>query len=351
MWQRLRPAILPLAAVVVLAVPATSQATLVFTRNPFSPTVYVANDNGSAARKIGSGSNPRVSPDGKTIVFYRLGKGNQPADLMVAPAAGGAPKKLLSGWQDPFVFAWSSDSSTIAVLRGPEIGKQRLVTVDLASGEQQTIDSGYFSGVSFAPGGSEQLVYAKSANESFPPRSDVYRIDILPPGAVGVAAEEPQQLTTDHRSSSPLWGPNERIVFVKHLGEKSRKYGPKNDLFLMNPNGKGVKRLTHTKVGPLLSGLSPTAWSASGKQLLTEFGGQDTSYAVTVNPKTGAERALTKEREVGFVATALSSDGRLVLGSLGGFEPGPGHEVVSIPYKGGKPKVLANNASEADWSR
>jgi len=25
--------------------------------------------------------------------------------------------------------------------------------------------------------------------------------------------------------------------------------------------------------------------------------------------------------------------------------------VVSIPYKGGKPKVLANNASEADWSR
>jgi hypothetical protein len=40
-----------------------------------------------------------------------------------------------------------------------------------------------------------------------------------------------------------------------------------------------------------------------------------------------------------------------VIGSLGGFEPGPGHKVVSIPYKGGKPKVLANNASEPDWSR
>jgi Tol biopolymer transport system component len=334
-----------------LAVPASSQATLVFTRNPSSPTVYVANDNGSSVRKVGPGSNPRVSPDGQTIVFYRLGKGNQPADLMVAPAAGGAPKKLLSGWQDPFVFAWSSDSSTIAVLRGPEVGKQRLVTVDLSSGEQHTIDNGYFSGVSFAPGGSEQLVYAKAASESFPPRSDVYRIDILPPGAFGVAAEEPQQLTTDHRSSSPLWGPNERIVFVKHLGEKTRKYGPKNDLFLMNPSGKQSKRLTHTKVGPLLSGLSPTAWSANGKHLLAEFGGQDTTYAVTVNPRTGTERALTKERETGFVGTALSRDGRLVLGSLGGFEPGPGHKVVSIPYAGGKPKVLANNASEADWSR
>lgn len=331
--------------------PATSQATLVFTRNPLSPSVFVANDNGSSARKIGSGSNPRVSPDGQTVVFYRAGKGNQPADLMVAAAAGGPPKKLLSGWQSPFVFAWSSDSSTIAVLLGPEVGKQRLVTVDLASGGQHTIDRGYFSGVSFAPGGSEQLVYAKAASESFPPRSDVYRIDILPPGVVSVAAEEPQRLTTDHRSFSPLWGPSGRIVFVKHLGEKSRKYGPKNDLFLINPNGKGVKRLTKTKVEPLLSGLSPTEWSANGNRLLTEFGGQDTSYAVTVNPKTGAERALTKEREVGLVGTALSSDGKLVLGSLGGFEPGPGHKVVSIPYTGGKPKVLASNASEPDWSR
>lgn len=161
----------------------------------------------------------------------------------------------------------------------------------------------------------------------------------------------PVALTSDHRSFSPLWGPNERIVFVKHLGEKSRKYGPKNELFLMNPDGNGVKRLTHTRVGPLLSGLSPTDWSANGKHLLAEFGGQDTTYAVTVNPKTGAERALTKERETGFVGTALSSNGKLVLGSLGGFEPGLGHKVVSIPYGGGKPKVLAANASEPDWSR
>jgi Tol biopolymer transport system component len=329
--------------------PATSQATLVFTRNPLNPTVYIANDNGSAARKVGSGSNPRVSPDGQTVVFYRFGKGNQPAELMTVPTAGGTPKRLASGWQDPFVFAWSPDSTTIAVLLGPEVGKQRLTTIDLATGTQRTIATGFFGGVSFAPQGG-QLVFSQSSKE-FGTKSDVYRIDLLPPGAISVAAMLPVALTTDHRSSSPLWGPHERIVFVKHLGEKSRRYGPKNDLFLINPKGGGVKRLTHTKVGPLLSGLSPTDWSASGSRLLTEFGGQDTSYAVTVNPKNGAERALTKEREVGFVGTALSRDGGFVLGSLGGFEPGPGHKVVSIPYAGGKPKVLAANASEPDWSR
>jgi len=341
-----------LAAVAAfLLAPASSQATLVFTRNPLSPTVYVANDDGSAARKVGPGSSPRVSPDGQTIAFYRSGKGNRPAELMVAAASGGVARKLASGWQDPFVFPWSPDSTTIALLLGPEVGRQRLTTIDLATGTQRTIASGYFSGASFSPQGSQQLVYARAASESFPPRSDIYRADILPPGAVSVAAEEPQRITTDHRSSSPLWGPNGTIVFVKHLGEKKRQYGPKNDLFLIKPNGRGVKGLTHTRVDPLLSGLSPTEWSANGNRLLAEFGGQDTSYAVTVNPKTGAERALTKEREVGFVGTALSSDGKLVLGSLGGFEPGPGHKVVSIPYAGGKPKVLANNASEPDWNR
>ncbi len=334
-----------------LVVPTATQATLAYTRNPLSPTVFVANDNGSAARKVGSGSNPRVSPDGETIVFYRQGKGNQPADLMVAPAAAGPAKKLASGWQDPFVFAWSSDSTTVAVLLGPDVGKQRLITIDVGTGTQRTIAHGYFSGVSFSPQGSEQLVYAQSQSENFPSRSDVYRIDLLPPGAESVAPVLPQRLTTDHRSSSPLWGPSNRIVFVKHLGEKSRQYGPKNELFLMDPDGSKVKRLTRTRVDPLLSGLSPTEWSANGKRLLAEFGGQDTSYAVTVNPKTGAERALTKEREVGFVGTALSRDGKAVLGSLGGFEPGPGHKVVSIPYAGGKPKLLANDASEPDWSR
>lgn len=349
MASRLKPITLLTVFAALLLAPASSQATLVFTRNALHPVVYTANDNGSAARKIGTGSNPRVSPDGQTIVFYRFGKGNQPSELMVASSSGGAPRKLASGWQDPFVFAWSSDSSTIAVLLGPEVGKQRLTTIDVASGAQRTIDRGFFNGVSFAPEG-PAIVYGRSTSE-FGSKSDVYRFDVATPGVVNVVAEQPHRLTADHRSSSPLWGPNERIVFVKHLGEKQRQFGPKNELYLMNPEGKRVKRLTHTKVDPLLSGLSPTEWSANGKRLLAEFGGQDTTYAVAVNPKAGAERTLTPEREVGFVGTALSKDGKFVLGSIGGFEPGPGHKVVSIPYTGGKPKVLANNASEPDWSR
>jgi Tol biopolymer transport system component len=329
------------AATALLALPAAAQATLTFVRNPLKPVVYAAADNGSAAHKIGSGRNPRVSPDGESIIFLREGGGNA-QELVLAPAAGGPVRKLMVGWQDPFYLAFSPDSKTIAALRGGELGKRKLVLIDVASGAQRVVGTGFFSGFSFSPDGTE-LTYARAGSEKFPPHTDVY--------TVATEGGKPARITNDHNSESPLWGPNEKIVFVKLLGAKQRKYGPKNELYLMNPKGKGVKRLTHTKVDPLVQGLTPTQWSADGTRLLAEFGGQDTTYAVTVNPQTGAERTLTKERETGFVGTALSADGSTVLGDVGGFEPGPGHKVVSIPYAGGKPKVLANNASEPDWSR
>jgi hypothetical protein len=329
------------AAAALLALPAAAQATLAYVKNPFKPAVFVAADDGSGARKLGLGSSPHVSPDGKTIAYQHEGPGHS-QELMLAAAGGGAPRSVLAGLRDAQQLAFSPDSKTLAALRGPELGKRKLVLLDVVSGTLlRTVASGYFDGISFSPDGTE-LVYSKANSERYPPKTDVFRAT--------VAAGKPVAITKDQVSQSPLWGPNGRIVFVKLLDANKRKYGPKNDLFTMNPDGSGVKRLTHSKVDPLLQGLSPTQWSASGKELLTEFGGQDTSYAVTVNPQTGAERPLTKEREQGLVGTALSSDGKTVLGSVGGFEPGPDHAVVTIPYAGGKPKTLVKDGFEPDWS-
>lgn len=332
---------------VLLAVPAVAQATLTYVRNPLHPTVYVANDDGSGARKLDSGETPHVSPDGNSVAYLHMGAKNA-QELKLAPVAGGPSRTLMSNFREPFYLEWSPDSTLLAALRGPELGARKLVLIDVATGRQTVVAQGFFSGFSFAPQGG-QFVFAKAKSERFPPRSDVYRVDLIPPGAVSVAPVVPQQITSDHNSAYPLWGPS-KIVFVKTLGAKTRKYGPKNELYLMNPNGKGVKRLTHTNVPALLQGLFPTDWSAGGNHLLAEFEGQDTSYAVKVDPKTGAQKPVAQAGEQGFVGTALSANGKFVLGYTGGFDPGLRHDVVSVPYAGGKATVLAKNAFEPDWS-
>jgi len=338
-----------LVLALVLALPATSSATLSYVKNPFKATVYVASDDGSGARKVESGHNPHVAPDGLSVAYLHEGpKGAQ--ELKLAPATGGPGKTLMTNAREAFYVAWSPDSKTIAALRGPELGQRKLVLVDVATGLQSVVAQGYFSGFSFSPDGTE-IAYALARKEKYPPRSDVFRFPVPIPGVVNVRAPEPVRLTKDHNSSQPLWGP-QKIVFVKAVDGKKRQYGGKNELFLMSPQGKGVKRLTHTKVDPLLQGLFPTEWSADGDELLAEFEGQDVSYAVAVNPKTGAQRPVAGTGESGFVGTDLSEDGQLVLGFNGGFDPGlRNHKVQTVPYSGGKPKTLVKEAFEPSWSR
>ncbi len=115
--------------------------------------------------------------------------------------------------------------------------------------------------------------------------------------------------------------------------------------------GKSVRRLTHSTVSQLSQGLTPTAWSENGARLLTQFGGQDITYAVTVNPKTGAQKPLVEETEQGFEGAALSKNGQVVLGTEGGFEGGGNHFVGLVPYAGGKARVLVPNAYDPSWNR
>jgi Tol biopolymer transport system component len=332
------------AATALLALPAAAEATLVYVKNPSHPAVFAANDNGGGAFKVGPGTNPRVSPDGDVIAYQHEGSGGK-RELKLAAADGGGSRTVLTGLQDSFYMTFSPDSKLVAAVRGPELGKGKLVLLDVTSGTLlRTVATGYFSGFSFSPDGTE-LAYSLAGSEKYPPHSDVF--------TAPVAGGKPVQLTKGGNSLDPLWGPSGKIVFVKLLGAQSRKYGPKNELYLMNANGTQQKRLTHTKVDPLLQGLYPTAWSANGNKLLAEFEGQDTSYAVTVTPRTGAQKPLEKNGngEQGFVGTAISGDGATVLGFTGGFEPGPNHDVATIPYGGGKAKTLVKNAFEPDWSR
>ena len=62
-------------------------------------------------------------------------------------------------------------------------------------------------------------------------------------------------------------------------------------------------------------------------------------------------RETREAEETGLRATRLSADGTTVLGATGGFDPDGRHDVVTVPYAGGKPTLLARNAFNPDWTR
>lgn len=326
-----------LVAALLLALPAAAQANIAFTRGMAKPAVYTAADNGKGVHKIGAGRDPYISPDGTTVAYYAEGPGHKP-ELKLVPVDGSGGETLMTGWQEPFELEWSPNAEFILAERGPEIGKRKLVLITVATGAQRVLATGYFYGFGFDPEG-KQVVYAHTNTEKYPPKPDVFRVSAA--GGKAVA------LTKDHASEYPLWGPTGKIVFVKLLDASKRKYGPKNELYLMNETGGQVKRLTHTSVDPLLQGLFPTAWSGNGKRILAQFGGQDTSYAVGVNAQSGVQKPVIEATEAGLVGEAISFNGQTVFGYEGGFDPGLPHNLVSVT--GGKAKVLVKNGYEPSF--
>jgi Tol biopolymer transport system component len=325
------------AASLVAAAPAG--ATIVYEKSPFRPAIYAAADDGSGRIKLADGELPKIAPDGTTVAYETPYLGNTRPTLRVIPAAGGTSRLLLKPvW---FSFGFSPDSRTIAAVTGKEVGRKRLVLIDVASGAVRKVASGQFSGFSFSPD-SARLVYARAPRDAYPPHSDLFTVPVAAVGA-------PTALTTNHRSVDPVWGaPGIAFVRLRKPTRKGDAY--KQDIYLSDGVTGVIRRITTTKVPFLLSGLDPVSWSADGTRLLAEFGGQDTSYAETVDPATGKVRRVGRFSD-GIVGYDLSADGSTILATTGGYDPGNPHDVVTVPYTGGTPTVLVRDAFSPDWTR
>jgi len=333
------------AAGAALLAAAPAHATLVYTKNvasvKFRPSVWVANDDGSSPRRLVNGRSARLSPDARHVLYARptLDYEHEDVQLRVIPTAGGTPRTLLRRLNNIFTIEWSSDSRHVLALGGPRFGPHRLKLLDAVTGAARTIARGYFYGFSFSPDG-QRVVYSRAPRETQAISSDLY--------TAAVAGGAPQHITTSAPALYPVWGPQ----YIAYSQARLRRNdAPVYQIHRINPDGSGHAVITRTKVPRLVWGLTPTAFAAGGTRLLAQFGGQNTSYAVGVDPATGAERVLGPRGEQGFIATAISKDGETVLVASGGWDESNRGDVVTVPWAGGTPTVLVRNADEPDWDR
>jgi len=327
---------------------ATSRVAYV-TETARSPArVWIASAAGREARVLGPGDSPLLAPNGQSVAASLFGTGASPeqgpalAIYSTTPAPTSAYLNLATATVQP--LAWSPDSrylalslQSTAVTNGAQLSG--LAVLDTTTGTITTIAHGQIYGASFAPEGSDRIVYGRAASLALAAAVNVF---ISQPDGSGV-----QALTRDGRSLNPVWGPR----YIAYDRERLRPLdAPLYQIWLASPTRAAVRRVTNVPVGPLVVGLVPLSFSADGARLLTEFEGQDTSEAWTVRVSSGRARRLTV-RGRSVIAAGISRDGATVLVDEGSFEePSSNGRVATVPFSGGRSQVLIGHGAQASWN-
>jgi Tol biopolymer transport system component len=313
-----------------------------------TPRVWIAAANGSAAKLLGPGQQPLLAPNGQSVAVALFGTVIGPQEhgpaIGIYPSSGAAVADYLSlqaATATP--LAWSPDSRYLAVYAQSNgtvgiAAASSLDVIDTQTGTVTTIAHGAVYGASFARDGSDRLVFAMANSLSLAARTNLY---VAEADGAGL-----HPITSDGHSLEPVWGP----TYIAYDRERSRRLSPEYQIWLATLTDPRVRKLTHIRVGSLVQGLVPFGFSADGSRLLTEFVGEDTSEAYTVNVTTGQARGVrVGDQEV--QAGGISSDGNTLLLDTDSFEQAPSHgRVVTVPWGGGRPTVLVAHGAQASWN-
>jgi Tol biopolymer transport system component len=304
------------------------------------PGVWVAQADGSHARKVGVGSNALLAPNGQAVAFSREGR---PQALVIESATGTASQYFNGKQVSAAPIAWSPDSRYLAVqvadaVHLNEIGRSGIAIVDTRTGATTMVAHGSVYGASWSPSG-DKLVYALAKSITVTAPTNLFTTD-----ATGSTIK---QVTHNGDSLYPVWG-KLGIAFDRSKG-RGKAEAPLYQIYLLN-NGH-TTQITHVSVGPLATGLVPVAVSANGRRLLAEYQGTDTSNAYTVDLGMHATHEVKVHGKT-VTGWGISQDGKRLLIVFGGFEQSATHgEIESVPWGGGAPTVLEAHGDEPSWNQ
>jgi len=303
--------------------------------------IVIARGDGSGRRVLTSGGLwwSRVSPDGSQVAVTKYDVVNYRwvnFRVELIASSGGAPTHVIP--INCSLFYWSPDSTKLACVayRG---ARGRLVVIDAATAAVTTLATGVFDGqVSFSPD-SKQLAYVQTTSKYYNANGKLKVIDLATRAITTLRASG---------AASPVWG-STAIAFstVKKRGARRFTF----NAAVIQPDGKGFRRLTRFRATRELYGLLPRAWSADGTRLLAGLAGLDAwTYreAYAVDPIHGGSRLIAHS----VSPAALSRDGRYVIGQTGDAESTglAGSNIVRVPWRGGRRHVLVRHAVEPSFN-
>ena len=292
-------------------------------------STWFAEADGSNARLVAKGVDGSLSPDGRWLVYG--GTTEQP-HLFVRELASGKTRDLGRMFAD----AWSPDGSKLAVW-----DRKRLLVVDPKSGASHEIARGSILSASFSPDG-QSIIFGEGSND--PTKSGLL--------IARMADDQVSRFTDGWRA---VWGKS-WIAFSRYRYLNNDKYWSVTDLYLIRPDGTGLHRLTikgetvgHGKDDFLRFGLEPEEFSADGTRLVAcvsiELGGcEPVTFAIPNGP---GQKLLG---EGGGGGVSLAPDGSEVLVDWGILDDDQHHTISTIPFAGGKPRVLIRDAARASWA-
>jgi hypothetical protein len=165
-------------------------------------------------RRLFRAATPELSPDGSMVAVTEFGHS---AGLGIFNVCGGRVGEYFSAHDGISGIVWSPDSSLVAAVVDPHPNGsafgQRLVVIDVATGQVTTVATGFLSGwggPSFSPTSPYQLAY-----------------DIVPrvntnPNVWSAAIGQPSvQLTRGGSNEYPLWGP--QGILYEHCSAPARR--------------------------------------------------------------------------------------------------------------------------------
>jgi len=318
-----------IAALLVTAVPARAAKLVYVKGGSVAGTMYAANADGSARKKLRRGAYPAISPDGKTVGYVSTDFD----ELQLVSVRGG--EILQTAIDDKGLRAprFSPNSKLIGVT-----SNRRLYIDNIRTGAVVRSAPGAIQGWSFSPD-SKWVVYAKAARgATYPARSDLY---VLNP-----STGHSTRLTTGQALLNPLW--TARGIVYDQLADASVGGFPHFTLQRRNIEHADVENVVDNGPTPddLTSGLVPIAASKDGNRVLASFEGQSRHdpYGVeNLSAHLLAQGAL--------IPTDISRDGSTVLAHTGSGDPSDPANVVTITFAGGTPEVIVTGASWAHWNR